>query len=438
MATQNTPALPTEEGVQAVRTIVNELFQKSVGCTPEELGEWRAQQTAEKAARHQAEVAQLQATGDHDPAFMSKVRGIAKVDDHEGLGFEAARVLQHAASAKFDGKLAASEASKMGEKQIAEVLERAVNTEDDPSGGFVVPEEVSNKIWPLVRRSTYMDKLNVQIEQTKAMQFTQTSMVSASAVEWIGEQDQIKASGVAFAKKGFRLRHARGLLPVSNTWLKSSNTGALPMIRNSMVETLRLAKDFAFFMGLGTNNQPEGLNVSVRGDQLHSSALAAGNIQSGVEQLYLTLFGAIEDAHIDMKDLRWVLPHAVKRSLMMYRENGLYIYQDELKRGLFLGIPFVSVPPDLIPRGAGDSEKIYLGAWNKTKVVHDPKIDIAKSTETAYEQDVPDGSGGTTTVTRFAFPADETVFRIKTRMDCGVVHAPAVQAMDGVVWHQAA
>ena len=144
------------------------------------------------------------------------------------------------------------------EKEVL-VETKALNTEDDSAGGFLVQDVLLAELIPQLYANTAVRNLGATVYQmgnTEKLQIPR--MASSTTAYWLDQSTQKTESEPGFEMVTLDLRECIGLVPVHERLVKFAMAPLETIVRQDLMKQLALAEDLAFFEGTG-GTQPLGL-----------------------------------------------------------------------------------------------------------------------------------------------------------------------------------
>ena len=263
------------------------------------------------------------------------------------------------------------------EKEVfAETAKKAMNTQDDSSGGFIVPTEVTNEIIEVLRPKSVLIELGA----------TTFTGLTGGAYEipagkggivtyWVGEGMPLTESEESFGQVVLRPKEIGAMVRMSLNFAKRAMPDAENYVRGRLAKELGLGIDLAGLMGQGGDYKPLGLWY-IPGIPVFNVG-TGGNGGQFLPEHIIDLEGKLEDADALEGKLAMCFHPKIRRKLMKTRvpqysgdTKGDYIYNqlgdaDQLLRN-FLGYPYsrtTQLPTNLVAGGDSDVTPIFFGNW---------------------------------------------------------------------------
>lgn len=297
------------------------------------------------------------------------------------------------------------------------------------AGGFLIPEDVSGELIELLRPASVVMSFNPVIMPMDNGNLTMNRINVGSTASYIGELQDVPATGVQFGQLKLSSKKLAALVPISNDLLQSASTQADAVVRDDMVLSMATRMDLAFIRGAGSQFSPLGMRHQLTGTAFETSNVLAANTTVNLVNVTTDL-GRLELAllnqNIPMTRPGWIMSPRVMMFLWNLRDgNGNYAFP-EMQNGQLRGKPYrttTQVPSNL---GGGTESELYLADFAHVVVGEQQGIELAISTEAAYRD-----AGNTL---QGAFSRDETVIRAIAKHDFALRHLPAVAILTGVTW----
>jgi HK97 family phage major capsid protein len=296
------------------------------------------------------------------------------------------------------------------------------------AGGFLVPEDVAAEIIELLRPASVIMRGGPRVVPLPNGNLTMNRQTAGANFGYVGEQQDILASGLQLGQVKLSAKKLTGLIPISNDLLRSASVAADRLVRDDIVEGSAIAMDTAFLRSVGGDNTPLGLRHQLTGTAFAASnilAVTAGNTLTSITGDLGRLELALLNANVPLAGAAWIMAPRTMMRLMNIRDgNGNFAFP-EMQNGILRGKPVYvtnTIPINL----SGAESELYLVAFPHVLVGEHSGLEIATSTEAAYRD-----SAGTM---QAAFSRDETVMRAIQHHDIGLRHLAAVSILTAVNW----
>lgn len=319
------------------------------------------------------------------------------------------------------------------EKHFGEgaAIVKALASEDNEDGGFLLAPEISADIIELLRPASVVRQLNPNIIPMNSGTMLIPKITAGSSGSYIGENTNVPATQPTFGQIQAVARKLAALVPISNDLIRRADPGSETMIRDDLVAGLAQTSDLAFIRDDGTANAPKGLRywaaaANVIDSADHGSPDLA-DMTTDLGALVLALVGS------DVRMLRpgWIMSPRSWNALMTIRDgNGNFAFRDEMLAGTLWGWPFKftsQIPENLddSATAANNESEVYFSDFADVIIAEAMQLELAVSSEAAYH----DGSNVVA-----AFSLDQTVMRAILEHDLVVRHAESVAVLIEVTW----
>lgn len=154
-------------------------------------------------------------------------------------------------------------------------FQRTMSTLSDSTGGFLIPEEVSNTFYDNYRAQTVRGQLGVTEVSPMGIPFRLNKKTGNTTAYRRGETSSVAASDLAFGQLNLSPKSvsARTVISQENVMWTSPSVDAIA--ERDLMETLNLKQDLDFLNGAGGSNTPIGvLNTTGVVDQATNSGSA--------------------------------------------------------------------------------------------------------------------------------------------------------------------
>ena len=247
---------------------------------------------------------------------------------------------------------------------------------------------------------------------------------------YIGENTNATKSEPTTGQLTLTFKKLVTLVPMSNDLLRYNSVGADAMVRDDVVNAMRVREDSAFIRDQGTDSTPKGLRYWA-----HANNVITANGTVSVQNTFTDLGKLIQkllEADIPMISPGWILAPRIEVYLrtLLYSSTGIPVFRDEMAQGRIMGYPYASttsIPTNLDTSGAGsnDESEIYLVDFAQALIGESMNLLVDASQEAAYH----DGSSVIA-----AYSQDQTVVRAIAEHDFGLRHDKAVAVLTQVDW----
>lgn len=347
------------------KSAVADVLKELLGCSPEE---FRKEQQARKEAQEEKDasvrryVVELELNRTPED-YKKRAAHVINSDPFEGQGLMAARLVRAYAAAKRANQNPKDfVVSKWGDKFLAEDIEkaeqRALQTNIESDGGFIVPEDYRNSLIELLRNRTVVRRSGVPVVPMRRGSMTIPRQTSAATAAYVGEAQRIDPSQPAFGQINLLARKLAAITAVSNDLLRESDPQADMIVRNDLTKVMAIQEDASLLRGQGTQFSPQGLRYWINTNNVFATA------GTSLDQKTTDLFEAmlrLESNNVDLFNACWFMSVRTKSGLMRQRDaNGNFVFMEEMKGGQLLGFPFYAtnqIPTNLSP---GTATELYF------------------------------------------------------------------------------
>lgn len=389
----------TQEQLQGmIKSAVDEAvapYKEAQRKYADKVGTETDEQTAkEKAAEKTAKDAELNAKGETVEPGMRLARS-AKLMVLAGNDVEKALHLAQAKMYPEDKHLQAS------------LKALALSTPGD--GGFLVPEEYSQEIIPLLRNKAVVRSMGGRSLPLTNGNLNIPRMLGGASSFYQGENQDAKATQPSFGNMRLSGKKLVTMVPISNDLVRTTSSEADRMIRDDMVKSMALAEDFAALYGKGTEFSPRGIKETKGIEQVALKGLPdSDNLGDFV--------GRMMSKNIDWNNVGWIFNGRVWNILYHLKNSlGIYLHREELNAGKFLGFPY-KVSNQLPSTGTDMKTDIFFGDFAEFIIGEEMGMEMMASREASYMENNQLVS---------AFSRDQTVIKLTAKHDFGVRHPEA-------------
>lgn len=278
--------------------------------------------------------------------------------------------------------------------------------------GQIIETQYFNEILPLLYKDTIFDKMGVKKIPMPKGNITIRKMIEGATASYIGETQGVKPSAAKFAKLKLSSKKLAVKTIISNDLLRSGDSQADRMIRDDLLEQLKIAMDYHILYGLGTEYSPMGIANAEGVNKITKKEVVDG------DKIYNDMVTPLKKANIPMTNLGWIMnPEMFAKFYNETFPNGNYKFRDELKQGKFHGIKFVETNQIVTGTDEHGKTDIFLGDFSKFMIGEQLALEVKTSEDATYLDE--DGN------LQSAFDNDETVIKGLMIHDFGVAYGKA-------------
>ncbi|WP_037294183.1 phage major capsid protein [Roseobacter sp. CCS2] len=407
-------------------------------------------ETAETAADDEAMVAALAAFEEAETAFAASDRRVRRVESVEQAaaasasggdnssaapgtvpaaasnpaenGLEIGFMMHALTNARGDRDRACAALEENGHSGISAALSGAT----DAAGGVTIPRAQSEQIIELLRPMVAVRALGARVMPMPAGQVRHAQLTGSATASYGPENGAAIESEQTFAPIDQAFKTLKALVPVGNALLRHSTAAVAALIRDDMLQVMRLREDLGFMRDAGAANTPFGLRFWT---PVANLLTGVANDAAAVETAIRFLVSRVEDANVMMVSPGWIMRAGTKNFLASLREpvHGSYLFPSIQEDGELMGYPIktTSQIPANLGVGANETE-VYFADFNEVMIGDAMTVTIATSSEAAFVD-----QGGNTVS---AFQNDLTLMRAISEHDLAPRHVEALSGLNGVNW----
>lgn len=348
----------------------------------------------------------------------------------KGLSF--ARCVRATAAAKMSGlgpEGAIDFLKKWGNHDLAEkwsdARTKAMAAGIAQAGGFLVPEQFSQEVIEFLRAQSVIRRLNARVIPVPQGTLKIPKLTGGATAYYVGENTNATKSELTTGQLTLTFKKLITLVPMSNDLLRYSSPGADTIVRDDVVNAIRVREDQAFIRDNGTDSTPKGLRFWAHADNI-LEITATVNVQNTFTDLGSAILQLL-NANIPMIAPAWVMAPRTEMYLKtLLNSNGYPVFRDEMMRGTLMGYPYgVTTNVPINVGVSSNKSEIYLADFAQVLIGESMALMVDTSQEAAYH----DGSSVIA-----AYSQDQTVVRTIMEHDLGVRHDKAVAVLTQVSW----
>lgn len=352
----------------------------------------------------------------------------------KGLAF--ARCVRATAAAKMNGTGAEGAIQilrRWGNDDLAEkwtdARTKALAAGDATAGGFLVPTQFSQEVIEFLRAQSVVRRLNTRVISVPTGTLKVPKLTGGATAYYVGENTNATKSEQTTGQLTLSFKKLITLVPMSNDLLRYSSPGADAIVRDDVVNAMRVREDSAFIRDSGTDSTPKGLRYWVNSANVYQAngTVSVANVYSDLGRLIQALL----EANMPMISPAWIFAPRIEIFLKtLINTQGFKVFGEEMAAGKLMGFPYATttnVPTNLDFSGAGsnDESEIYLTDFSQAIIGESMNLLVDASQEAAYH----DG-----TSVQAAFSQDQTVVRAISEHDFGMRHDKAIAILTAVDW----
>ena len=300
--------------------------------------------------------------------------------------------------------------------------ERSLEAGVPTAGGFLVPEDFSAELIPLLRENTVVLALGAREVPMPHGNLVIPRHTAGATVNYVGEAAAASTNATKPALGQLRLsaKIAKAIVAISNQLLKTAALSADEWVRDDLVKALSVRLDKSALVEKGTEFTPRGIIYTPGITDVTVNAAVTADTMSG-------FFKALWDAKVPvrMSDLGTTFNQTLWQDYYDLKDsNGNYYFRDEMNSGKLMGVPFqVS---QQIPNLTTTNNPTYqvVGDFREVIIGRTGQMEIDTSSEAAYKDESGTLVG--------AFDNYETLIRLVDSHDVGVRQLGAVAVSDDI------
>ena len=327
-------------------------------------------------------------------------------------GIRFARIAKCVAMSKNDPEKALSFAEKTlypNDLQLHKAL-KALSVTTPSEGGFLVQEDYSNDVIPLLLSKTAVMELGARKVPMPNGNLNLPKLTGGSTAYYQGESQNATKSQQTFGNIKLSAKKLVILVPISNDLIRSSSPAADAIVRDDILSQAKLKIDYTAMYGLGTEYTPRGIKVATTASYSVSTAAVSADLPGA-------MVGALMAQNAPMLSVGWIMNSLMWSTFYNLKTTtNQYIYRDEMRNGKLEGFNFrVSNQITTANATAGSTySDIFFGDFSEFLFGEEMAFEMMASNEASYY----DGSQ-----LQSAFSLDQTILKITCKHDMGLRHA---------------
>lgn len=291
---------------------------------------------------------------------------------------------------------------------------RDMSTGDDSAGGYIVPAQAMPEFIEMLRDEAVVIRMGARMIELSGAPVTFPRQTGGATAYWVGENEEITASQLAFGQLKMTPKKVAALTKLSNELLGMSSPSVEGMIRQDFAQALGLAIDLAALRGSGSENEPLGIanTPGINTYAMGTNGAVPDFVTPWPDMQYeLAVDGALRG------NLGYVFHPAIKRVLQKIRvpqysgdTSGDYpmLPLSDAALTAIVGFRFdesTQLPINLTKGSSSNCSEIYFANWSELLIGQWKGFEILASN-----------------VAGTAFAFDQTWIRIIAQVDVGLRH----------------
>ena len=279
-------------------------------------------------------------------------------------------------------------------------------------GGFLLQEQYSQDLIPLLLSKTAVMELGARRIPMPKGNINIPKLTGGATSYYQGEVQNATASQQTLGNLKMSSKKLVTLVPISNDLIRDSSTAADRMVRDDMVQQMRLKVDYTAMYGDGTNFTPLGIKNGVAAANI-SVATGVATLNADVPG---SMIGLLMNNNTPMLSVGWIFNSRIWSAFYNLKTTtNQYIYRAEMDRGMLNGFPFrISNQITTANSTAGTTYfDIFLGDFSEFMFGDEMAFEFMASNEASYY----DGSS-----LQSAFSQDLTILKITAKHDMALRH----------------
>jgi HK97 family phage major capsid protein len=279
-------------------------------------------------------------------------------------------------------------------------------------GGFLIAEQYAADIIPLLLSKTAVMELGARRIPMPKGNLNLPKLTGGATSYYQGENQNATKSQQTFGNIKLSSKKLVTLVPVSNDLIRDASYEADMIIRDDMMQQMRLKIDYTAMYGDGTAYTPLGIKKSISTANI-TTATGSSTLTGDVPG---TMIGALMNDNTPMISVGWIFNSRIWSAFYNLKTTtNQYIYRDEMNRGTLNGFPFrISNQITTANSTAGTTYfDIFLGDFSEFMFGDEMAFEVMASQEAAWY----DGSS-----LQSAFSLDQTVLKLTSKHDMALRH----------------
>ncbi len=345
-------------------------------------------------------------------------------EDEKAIGV--ARIVRALAACGGDPGRAASFGKKAWSDDLGDTVVKALTAGEFTAGGFIVPDELSQDMIPLLRAANVVRAMGTPTVPMPHGTLTLPKQTGDITAAYVGESSDITKTQPVGGHITLTAKKLAALVPISNDLLDYDvGDAADRWVRDNLVRHIAGVEDQKFIRGDGLSGTPKGLRFWAQAANVQATA---GQTAAQIETDFRVLLQDLEGSNVNMSRPVWIMAPRSKNHLLVLRDaNGNLIYPD-----LRSASPTIHTYPVFVTNnvptnlgGGANETELYLVNVDDVIIGEAGGMEISVDASASYVQ-----SGSLVS----AFSRDETVVRAILKHDLAVTHAESIAVVNAIIW----
>lgn len=316
------------------------------------------------------------------------------------------------------------------------------------TGGYIVPDELSNEIIEFLRPYSVVRKLGPVLAPMANGSLALPKLAGGATAAYVGENQPLNATAPNFGQVKATAKKLSAQVAISNDLIRYAGPGlnADTIVRDDMAAAVGQAEDLAFIRGGGTAYSPKGLrNWALSSGVINSNQ---GNTLATTRSDVGKVKTQLRKGNVRFRRIGIIMSPRTENYLQFLADaQGKPVFYEEMTRrrydvagggpgeenrgsgtGTFLGYPYevTTQIPENLNTGVGSESELYIVDFADVVIAEVPTIVMEASTEAAYV----DANSNL----QSAFSLDQTVVRMIVEHDLVVRHQESIGVLAQVTW----
>jgi HK97 family phage major capsid protein len=255
-----------------------------------------------------------------------------------------------------------------------------IGSATDPSGGFLIPTEIQEQIWPELLAGTIAGQLGVtQMNDLMGNVEFIRETAGPTAVYVDSEADPAvegAESGSTFAAISLVPHTLGAFVPLSRNMLIQKPSVIESYVRAELVRRTQIREDLTFFLGTGNNSEPRGVLLDPQVQNYTWTSTAATDwrgTNTNPQKVSGDLIAMADKVSAKngigpASKLGWAMGTKTQSALANAMQEGIPLFRgmNELFPNRLLGIP--ALASTQLNSAANTTQRLLFGDWSKAYI----------------------------------------------------------------------
>jgi len=316
-------------------------------------------------------------------------------------------------------------ARSVAEKEAIKIM----NADNVADGGFLVEDTNSNEVIPFIYANSIVEKLGLDVIQSPNGSFEESKGSTGFNPAWSERNTAPTIQDISMEKIRLTDKWIKRGIVIDNRLLTGTSVNLGAYVSNQLGEACQPVIDQAFFDGLGSLNQPNGIdNQMLASNKFDSTGATNPNVITDFNELQYLVESHIHNLSINSKYIMSPRTKYALLSLVNSANDDLSSVAQQMLQGRIQGFEFISSTTIPINLGGGAESEVYFVDPSKVRVAQTSPIQLFTKNTGSFNYTDSVGSSQMIGLDE----TKQTAIWVETAMDWALKYDGAVSKMEAV------